>query len=151
VLLAALIGCGAVSVPTPTERPWPNSVVPGATPGPGPDVDCSRLLTTEEIGSALGLEVRAHGWNLNSCFWPSGTRTIQLVLLTGPDAGVWFGKLAESGLSQRGMTPVEGYDFEALVKPGSFGGFVPGRAALFHGIDDQEAAGRLIRLVLTRL
>jgi hypothetical protein len=151
LLMAAVIGCAADVVPSSTERPFPNSVLPVATPGPGPDVDCSLLLTTDEITTAFGVEVTAYGWNLNSCYWSTGTRTIQLELQTGPSAGIWFAKLRESGLGQRGMDPVGGYDFEALAKPGSFGGFVPGRAALFNGIDDEDAAGRLIRLVLTRL
>ena len=152
MLLALVVAaCAESPAPSSKERPFPNSVLPGATRGPGPDVDCSRLVTKEEIEAAVGVEVATHGWYLNSCYWSTSTGTVQIVLQTGPDAGSWFGKLTESGLGQQGMEPVDGYDFEALAGPGSCGGFVPGRAALVHGIDDQDAAATLIRLVLTRL
>ena len=151
LLAFAIAGCSNTPVPSSTDRPFPNSVVPGATRGPGPDVDCSRLLTTTEIEAALGVEVGPGFWNMNSCYWQTRKGVVQIVLMTGPDAGAWFGGLTESGLGQQGMEPINGYDFEALTRPGSFGGFVPGRAALAHGIDDLDAAARLIRLVLTRL
>jgi hypothetical protein len=151
LLASAAAGCVNSPAPSSSERPFPNAVLPGATRGPGPDVDCSRLLTKEEVEAAVGVEVAPYGWNLNSCYWSTSTGIVQIVLMTGPGAGAWFSKLTESGLGQQGMEPVDGYDFEALAKPGSFGGFVPGRAALVHGIADREAAGRLIRLVLTRL
>jgi hypothetical protein len=151
LLALAVAACADSPTASSTDRPFPNAVLPGATRGPGPDVDCSRLLTVAEVEAAVGVEVAPYGWNLNSCYWSTSTGIVQIVLMTGPDAGSWFGKLTESGLGQQGMEPVDGYDFEALAGPGSFGGFVPGRAALVHGIDDQDAAATLIRLVLTRL
>ena len=151
LLTLVAAACAESPAPSSTERPFPNSVLPGATRGPGQDVDCAQLLTVDEVAAAVGVEVAPYGWNLNSCYWSTSTGIVQIVLMTGPDAGSWFGKLTESGLGQQGMEPVDGYDFEALARPGSFGGFVPGRAALVHGIDDQEAAATVIRLVLTRL
>jgi hypothetical protein len=151
LLTLAIAACAEPPTPSSTDHPFPNAVLPGATRGPGPDVDCSRLLSVAEVGAAVGAEVSLVGWNLNSCYWVTATRNVQVVLMTGPGAEPWFSKLTESGLGQRGMEPVDGYDFEALAKPGSFGGFVPGRAALVHGIDDPDAAAKLIRLVLTRL
>jgi hypothetical protein len=150
LLLLALSGCASDAQPSPTERPFPNSVMPGATRGPGGDLDCSRLLSTEEIAGSVGVDVQPRGSHKISCFWATPTRRIQLVLQTGPDAGRWFEGLQEPGESA-GMVPVAGYDFDAITRPGSFGGFVPGRAALLHGVDDQNAAATLVRLVLTRL
>jgi len=151
LLALTVTACGNSPSPAPTDAPFPNAVLPGATPGPGPDVDCSELLTTAELEAELGVEVAPGFWNLNSCYWQTRTGLIQIVLTTGPNAGRWFGGLTETALGQQGMEPVDGYDFEALAKPGSFGGFVPGRAALVHGIADRDAAAKLVRLVLTRL
>ena len=151
LLALAVTACGNTPSPGPTDRPFPDAVLPGATRGPGPDVDCSSLLTAAEIEAELGIEVGPGFWNTNSCYWQTRTGVIQIVLMTGPNAGAWFAGLTESGLGQQGMEQADGYDFEALVAPGSFGGFVPGRAALAHGVVDTEAAAKLIRLVLTRL
>jgi hypothetical protein len=150
LMLLALSGCASEVQPSPTVRPFPNSVMPGATRGPGENLDCSRLLSTEEIAGTIGVEVQSQGSHMISCFWATRTSRIQLVLQTGPDAGRWFQGLQEPGDSA-GMVPVAGYDFEAIAKPGWFGGFVPGRAALLHGVNDQNAAATLVRLVLTRL
>jgi hypothetical protein len=151
-LLAAFVlaSCADTPTSTATVRPFPNVVPPDATRGPGPVVDCSTLLTTEELALALDTDIAPIGWNLNSCYWTTRSGTLQLVLMTGPDAGTWFGKLSE-GDGEGTLEPVDGYDFGGVAGPGSFGGFVPGRAALFHGINDHALAAELIRLALTRL
>jgi hypothetical protein len=152
LLLAVVVAaCAEAPAPSATERPFPNSVFPGATRGPGPDVDCSRLLTEEEVEAAVGTEVTPLGWNRTSCYWRTSTGVVQVVMMTGPEAGLWFGKLTESGSGDPGMKHIAGYDFDAIASAGRFGGSVPGRAALVHGIADQDAAATLIRLVLTRL
>ena len=75
---------------------------------------------------------------------------LQLVLQTGPDAHRWFTILQEPGDSA-GMVGVTGYDFEAIEKVGSFGGYAPGRAALLHSPLTTGVAAPLVRQVLARL
>jgi hypothetical protein len=153
VVGVTLVSCGDAPVPSAPLPPLPMAVPPGATHGPsvnGQDVDCDRLLPAADLEAAIGQPVQAFGWNLNSCFWAMPTRRIQLVLQTGPEVHRWFTGLRQPGESA-GMTVVIGYDFEALEKPGSFGGFVPGRAALLHSPLSSEAAAPLVRQVLARL
>ena len=157
VVVAALaIGvtaCGSGPPAPEALPPLPQAIPAGATQGPsvnGSTVDCDRLLSAADLSAATGEEVRALGWNLNSCFWVTPTRIIQLVLQTGPDAHRWFTILQEPGDST-GMVPVTGYDFEAIERAGSFGGYAPGRAALLHSPLTTEVAAPLVRQVLARL
>jgi hypothetical protein len=153
VLAGPVTACGGSPPPSQPLPPLPQFVPAGATYGPGANgetVDCDRLLTAGDLAAAVGQPITALGWNLNSCFWATPTRRIQLVLQTGADSHKWFAALTEPGASA-GMTPVGGYDFEALEKSGSFGGFVPGRAALLHSPLSSAAAAPLVRQVLARL
>jgi len=151
LIVAVLIaGCGTAP-PASAELPQLPGFIPvGATRGPGESVDCDRLLSAEDLAAAVGTEVRALGWNQNSCFWSTPTRNIQLVLATGPDTHRWFTILQEPG-EEAGMRSVGGYDFEAIVKAGSFGGYAPGRAALLHSPLPPDVAAPLVRQVLSRL
>jgi hypothetical protein len=153
-LVAFLIAaCGQGPPASDPLPPLPGFIPVGATPGPGGQgkaVDCDRLLSAADLQAVLDTEVRALGWSLNSCYWLTPTRNIQLVLQTGPDAHRWFTILQQPGLPA-GMTPVAGYDFEAIAKSGSFGGYAPGRAALLHSALPPDVAAPLVRQVLSRL
>jgi hypothetical protein len=153
VVIALAVGCDNAVPPassTAALPALPNFIPAGATSGPGEDAHCDSLLTLGELQAATGGVVRGPSQNQISCFWLTPTRNIQLVLQTGPSAHRWFQGLTQPGDSA-GMHTVAGYDFEALAKDGSFGGYAPGRAALLHSAIDPDAAARLIRLVLTRL
>jgi hypothetical protein len=154
VLAGTVSACGEGPPASPALPPLPEFIPAGATRGPAPRgdevIDCDRLLSAADLQAVVGAPVRALGWNLNSCFWRTPARVIQLVLQTGPEAHRWFTGLSQPGESA-GMNPVGGLDFEALAKPGAFGGYAPGRAALLHSPLSTEAAAPLVRQVLSRL
>ncbi len=150
VIAVLVAACGVTAITSAPLPPLPGFIPPGATHGPGESVDCDSLLSAEDLAAATGTEVRALGWNLNSCYWSTATRNIQLVLMTGPDTRRWFTILQEPGESA-GMRPIAGYDFAAIAKEGSFGGYAPGRAALLHSPLPPDVAARLVRQVLGRL
>jgi hypothetical protein len=152
VVFAVASACEPISDATASSRvpALPVVVRADSTPGPGPNVDCDRLLSVDEVGAATGYPVQSLGFNVNSCFWRTPLGPVQIVLQTGPTAGGWFVKLQEPA-DGANLTPVAGLDFEAIGDVRHFGGRAGDRAALLNSLRGIPDANRLIRLVLARL
>jgi hypothetical protein len=157
IVVAAVLGSLGACEPaaqavdgSATPPPLPVVMPAGATLGPGHDVDCDRLLATDEVAAVTGGPVRSAGFSVNSCFWLTPLGQLQFVLQTGPNARDWFVEL-QRPVKGANLKPIGGFDFEAIRDEVHFGGYAPGRAVLMNSVRTIPGADRLVRLVLGRL